>query len=191
MICKLQTITFLTLLFCFLGGLVEVVKLPGLNSYEGFTSREVQSSSFGAWPSSFSITLPNSLAIKLSEKFATDLAKLSKSSSKSIATSFIHLKNSMRSRHRSRLRSKNDLKAEFEWFPSSPSYIFGENPEKAIKTEGLANVEVTAHLKAFTIATSVKLTKDTRNSQTILGHSGCGGYELGILETTELVFKTR
>ena len=97
----------------------------------------------------------------------------------------------MKSRHRSRLRAKSDLKADFEWFPASPSYVFGETPEKAIKTEGLVNVESTAHLKAFTIATSVKLIKDTKNSQTILGHSGCGGYELGVLETTELVFKTR
>ncbi len=170
--------------------MVEVVKLPGQNSYDGLLSREVQSSPFGAWPSSFSITLPNSLAIKLAEKFAIELAKVSKAAP-SVSSSFIHLKNSMKSRHRSGHRVKSDVKADFEWFPPSASYVFGETPEKAIKTEGLINVESTAHLKAFTIVTSVKLIKDTRSSQTILGHSGCGGYELGVLETTELVFRTR
>lgn len=101
------------------------------------------------------------------------------------------MKNSVKKVSQSGAKNKDDVKADFEWFPPLASYVFDEIPEKAIKTEGLVNVKTTAHLKAFTIATSVKLTKDTKSSQTILGHSGCGGYELGVLETTELVFKTR
>ena len=78
----------------------------------------------------------------------------------------------------------------FEWV-SPPDLIFdGKSTE--VKTSGLPGVIKTKLTQTFSIAIRAQMTEASDNKeQTLIGHSGCGGYAIVIEEDYEIVFKIR
>ena len=185
-----------------MGGLIQMVKMPGLNRYESSTNRYITSTVYGGWPKSFVVSKPNSIAIKLSQSFGTRTPVQSKVSQEEQAakgvTSFMQM-----GEHYWGLSpfssfidtgSGSDTAAGskpiFQWMPAVPGFKFNGR-DSFVKTAGLDGADKTAFLKAMSIAVRVELNKSPGKEQTLVGHSGCGGYALVSDPTDEIIFKAR
>ena len=194
------------------GGLIEFIKAPGLSHYESATNRYITSTNYGGWKSSFVISKPNSLAIKMSQSFGSKTKQI---------TSFIELENkeeyiepqrklllmrnptkrnyllSKKSNHHSFIQTetstslKNNLvKPIFQWLPPTPNFLFnGEST--MINTNSLPGVEKTSVLQSLSISVKLIMNRSPLKQQTIVSHSGCGGYALISNEDDEIIFKAR
>lgn len=184
------------------GGLVEFIKAPGLSHYETSTNRYITSTNYGGWKSSFLISKPNSLAIQLSQSFGSKIKtsffqlssqdflltpqnqnKFFKKYLKQYSSSFIQTETS--------ISLQNHLvKPVFQWLPPTPNFLF--NGETTfINTGDLPGVEQTRVLQSLSISVRIMMTRSPLKQQTIVSHSGCGGYALISNEDDEIIFKAR
>ena len=162
------------------GGLVEVIKQPGLNLYQASTHRAIISTNFNKWPVSFSVSKPNSVAVKMS----TSIKGKEKDGGPTPLSSFVQLEEAMN-------LQKLGSKPVFSWFPPITNFQFDGTTTK-VKTQGMTNVEKTNELVgSLAIATRIVMNKSPNRIQTLISHSGCGGFVLEIKATNELSFGQR
>ena len=162
-----------------IGGLVEVVKKPGLNNYQATSNRGITSTPFGNWPFSFVVTKPNALAIKLSQSI-----KGKEKDSNQHSMSFMQMGEKS-------ILAKTSSKPVFAWFPPIANFEF-DGKETRVKTQGVSGVEKTSQLtNTLAIATKINMKKNPNHLQTVISHSACGGFALMITATAELVFGKR
>lgn len=161
------------------GGLIELIRKPGLDLYESSLHRGIQSTQYNKWALSFTVSKPNALAIKLSQSIKEKEKETSQR-----ALSFVQLKVSSEMK-------LIESKPIFAWFPPIPNFEF-DGKETKIKTQGLNNVEKTNELTtSLSLAVKINMKRSPHHVQTILSHSGCGGFALIIKEDNGLVFGQR
>ena len=215
-----------------MGGLILFIKTSGISKYEGSINREITSSPYGGWKSSFIITKPNSVALFMSQSFNNKpkldpgaifpkmpglgalgkyfgdkcsflqtglfsmvkivqkmISKIGNGNNKDSQTSGVNQGKKMLGDKAQDSKSKIPA-GVLEWI-SSPDLIFdGANTD--VKTNSLPGVDKTGNgLKMFSIALKAEMIKATAEDQTLIGHSGCGGYALAIEQDYEIVFKIR
>lgn len=181
------------------GGLIIFIKSSGLGHYESSSNREITSTNYGGWKSSFVISKPNSLAIKLSQSFGSKTAQVQKSFLEISNNEFFFNENHLKFHKEismlqidttNQLANDHILKPIFQWIPPTPNFIFNGESTKVNLNDNL-DVEKTKSLQAFSIAVRLMMNRSPLKQQTIVSHSGCGGYALIANENDELIFKAR
>lgn len=82
------------------------------------------------------------------------------------------------------------VKPIFQWIEPTTNFLFnGKNT--FVETKGIPGVEKTGSITLFTIIVKLEMSRFVGRQQTILGHSGCGGYALVINDIDEVIFKAR
>ena len=176
------------------GGLVEFIKAPGLLHYESSTNRFITSTNYGGWKSSFLISKPNSLAIMLSQSFGSKKSFLQLNAHEFLITPS-KLKKAIKQYSFIQTENSNSLKTNlvkpiFQWLPPTPNFLFnGEST--LITTNSLPGVEKTNDLQSLSISVKLIMNRSPMKPQTIVSHSGCGGYALISNEEDEIIFKAR
>lgn len=176
------------------GGLLELIKAPGLSHYESATNRFITSTNYGGWKTSFVISKPNSLAIKLSQSFGSKLKIRSFLEIQSKESLFAKNSNQYSFIQNDAIlttdKNNNIVKPIFQWLPPTPNFFFnGEST--LIDTRSLPGVESTATLQTMSFAIRLIMNRSPLKQQTIVSHSGCGGYALITSEDDEIIFKAR
>ena len=180
------------------GGLVIFIKAPGLTHYESSTNRYITSTNYGGWRSSFLISKPNSLAIKLSQSFGSKtrasflqigMEQKLLNPTRKLLKSFIQQYSFIQT-ETSVSMNNHLVKPIFQWLPPTPNFLFnGETT--IINTNELPGVEKTRTLQSFSISVRLMMNRSPLKPQTIVSHSGCGGYAFMATEDDEIVLKAR
>lgn len=160
-----------------IGGIVEVVKKPGMKNYVTSNIRNILSTVYGFWCYSFVVTTPNTIALKLSQKIGGN---------PNSPPAFLQLSSTSTS-------SEGELESPiFKWFPPNPAFIF-DGKSTNIKTEGLPGEDKLSQLSSLSIAVQFSLASRIKpqHQQTLVSHSGCGGYALIVADNHELIFGER
>lgn len=163
------------------GGLVEIIRQPGLSEYFATKHNSIDSTPYKAWASSFTVTRPNSLAIKLSQSIN---GKEKVTGQKTLSFLEMSEKNLLS-------KSMGSTKPVFSWFPPVANFEF-DGKETKIKTQGVNGVEKTKTLtSSLAIATRITSKSSSGKQETIVSHSACGGFAMLIKDNHELSFGER
>lgn len=159
------------------GGLLQLVKLSGLERYQASTLRSISSSGHASWPSSFGVTRPNSLAIRLSQNFGGEAGK----GDKGMSISFIEMSSGS--------EGNLGIKPVFRWNSPTPDFSFN-GKDKLVDTHDMVGMDKVRKLaSSFSFLLKVEMLKSGGKDQTLLAYDGCGGLAFICNAEDELVVK--
>lgn len=159
--------------------MIQLVKLSGLERYQASTLRSVSSSGHASWPSSFGVTRPNSLAIRLSQNFGGEAGKGNKGG----AVSFIEMNSGD--------EGSLGVKPVFQWNAPTPDFLFNGN-DKLVDTHDIVGMDKVRKLtSSFSFLVKVEMLKSSGKDQTLVAYEGCGGLALICNIENEIVVKVK